>query len=116
MKPFTNEVQCDVSPLEVCDVLLGKPYLWKFHSMYESIPLNVIITLGSKLYRIPKVVPPTTISLISSKQCSKIISHTEKFVFFLIHSQSKGKIMTTSMAPRKGSSTQQNQVDKVMEE
>eukprot|EP00253_Pinus_taeda_P002556 PITA_02556 len=29
IKPFTDEVLCDIAPLEVCDVLLGQPYLWK---------------------------------------------------------------------------------------
>eukprot|EP00253_Pinus_taeda_P024804 PITA_24804 len=29
IKPFTDEVLCDVTPLDVCDVLLGQPYLWK---------------------------------------------------------------------------------------
>jgi hypothetical protein len=29
IKPFKDEVLCDVSPLEVCNVLLGQPYLWK---------------------------------------------------------------------------------------
>jgi hypothetical protein len=28
-KPFKHKVLCDISPLEVCDVLLGQPYLWK---------------------------------------------------------------------------------------
>ena len=27
IKPFNDDVLCDVSPLEVCDVLLGQPYL-----------------------------------------------------------------------------------------
>jgi hypothetical protein len=27
IKPFKDEVLCDVDPLEVCDVLLGQPYL-----------------------------------------------------------------------------------------
>jgi hypothetical protein len=36
IKPFTNEVLCDISPLNVCDVLLGQPYLWKQHVVYES--------------------------------------------------------------------------------
>jgi hypothetical protein len=74
IKPFKDEVLCDISPLEVCDVLLGKPYLWKRHVVYESRPHSVIITLGRQLYRIPEVAPPTTISLISAKQCSKVIS------------------------------------------
>ena len=53
IKPFTNEVLCDISPLDVCDVLLGQPYLWKQHALYESQPHIVIITLGNNLYRIP---------------------------------------------------------------
>jgi len=62
-----NEVLCDVAPLEVCDVFLGQPYLWKCHAVYESIHCIVIITFGKKLYRIPEVAPPTTISFIYAK-------------------------------------------------
>jgi hypothetical protein len=74
IKPFKDEVLCDVAPLEVCDVLLGQPYLWKCHVVYESWPRSVIITLNKKLYRIPEAVPPSVISLIFAKQCRKVIS------------------------------------------
>jgi hypothetical protein len=74
IKPFKDEVLCDVSPLKVCDVLLGQPYLWKCHVIYESRPHSVIITLNRKLYRIPEVVPPSVISLIFAKKCKKVIS------------------------------------------
>jgi hypothetical protein len=74
IKPFKDEVLCDIAPLEVCDVLLGQPYLWKRHVVYESRPHSVIITLGRKLCRISEVAPPTVISLISAKQSSKVIS------------------------------------------
>jgi hypothetical protein len=116
IKPFKDEVLCDVAPLEVCDVILGQPYLWKCHVVYESRPRSVIITLDWKLYRIPEVVPSTAISLISSKQCRKVISQTKNFFFFMIHSQSEWKVATTSMASAIGLSMQQKQVDKVMEE
>jgi hypothetical protein len=89
IKPFKDEVLCDFSPLEVCDVLLGQPYLWKRHVEYESRPRSVIITLNRKLYRIPEAVPPSVISLISAKQCRKVISQTGKFVFFVIPSHNK---------------------------
>jgi hypothetical protein len=36
IKPFKDEVLCDVSPLDDCDVLLGQPYMWKCHVIYES--------------------------------------------------------------------------------
>jgi hypothetical protein len=29
IKPFKDEVLCDISSIEVCDVLLGHSYLWK---------------------------------------------------------------------------------------
>jgi hypothetical protein len=96
IKPLKDEVLCDIDPLEVCDVLLGQPYLWKCHAVYESRPRSVIITLGRQLYRIPEVAPPTVISLISAKKCSKVISQTGKFIFFVIHAHSKQKVVVTS--------------------
>jgi hypothetical protein len=38
IKPFKDEVLCDVSPLKVCNVILGQPYLWKHHVVYDSRP------------------------------------------------------------------------------
>ena len=76
--------------------------------MYESRPRAVIISLNNSLYRIPEVAPPTATSLITTKKGSKLISQTRKFIC-LVHSQSKGKIVATSMTPTKGSSTQQQQ-------
>jgi hypothetical protein len=74
--------------------------------VYESIPCSVIITLGRQLYMIPEVAPPTAISLIYAKQCSKVISQTEKFVFFVIRAHSKQKVATTSMASTQSLSLQ----------
>jgi hypothetical protein len=116
IKPFKDEVLCDIAPLEVCDVLLGQPYLWKCHVVYESRPHSVIITLGRQLYSIPEVTPPTIISLIFVKQCSKVISQTGKFVFFVICAHSKQKVVATSVASTQRLSLQQQQVDRTMEE
>jgi hypothetical protein len=74
IKTFKDELLCDVSPLEVSDVLLDKPSMWKHHVVYESQPRSVIITLGEQLYRIPKVSTIDYVSLISSKQCRKVIA------------------------------------------
>jgi hypothetical protein len=116
IKPFKEKVLCDVSPLEVCNVLFVQPYLWKHHDVYESWPCSVIITLNRKLYRIHEEIPPSVIFLIFAKQCRKVISQTEKFIFFMILSQSDRKIATTSRASVVDLSTQQKKVDKVMEE
>jgi len=84
INPFKDEVLCDASPLEVCNVILGQPYLWKQHNVYVSSPHSVIITFNKKLYRILMVVPYIVISLISPKQCRKVFSHMGKFVLFMI--------------------------------
>jgi hypothetical protein len=82
--PFKDEVECDVSPLEFCDVRLGKPYMWKHHTIYESQPHNVIVTLGGHIYKVPEVAMTSSTSLISKKQCHKVNSQTRKVSLFTI--------------------------------
>jgi hypothetical protein len=106
INPFKYEVLCYIYPLEVCDVLLGKPYLWMQHALYESRPRSVIITLGRQLYIIKEVALPTAISLISTKQCSKVISQNENFVFFVIRAHSKYKVSATSVTSTQSLSLQ----------
>jgi hypothetical protein len=106
IKPFKDEVLCVVVPLKFCDVLLGQPYLWKHHVVYESRSHSVIIILNRKLYRIPEAVPPSVISLISTKQCRKVISQMGKFVFFVIRSKNKKNITATSRVSTTDLSTQ----------
>ena len=91
-----DEVLCDVSPLFVDDVLLGQPYLWRRHVVYESRPHDVIITLGNNLYKILEVVPPLAISLTTAKKRNKIVSETRKFICITIFPQDKKNIMATT--------------------
>jgi hypothetical protein len=107
--PFKDEVLCDVAPLDVCDVLLGQPYMWKHHAIYESRPRSVIVTLGGHLYRIPEVVP----TIVSPKKCRKVVSHTAKFSFFTICSKGEQKDIATTTVSPPAPSIQQKQVDKV---
>jgi len=94
VEPFIDELLYNVTPLGVCDVLLGQEYLWKQHAMYESSPRAIIVTLGNNLYMIQEVAPPTTISFVTAKQCSKFIFKTEKFVFLMIAMTSKQGLST----------------------
>jgi hypothetical protein len=85
---------CDVSPLEVFDVLLGQPYMLKHHVVYESRPRSIIVTLGGHLYRIPQVVPTTVLK----KQCHEVISHTTKFKLFTILEEGEHNDIATIVA------------------
>jgi hypothetical protein len=80
IQPFKDEVLCDVVPLDVYDVLLGKPYMLKRHAVYESRPYSVIVSMGGHLYRTPEVVSTT----VPPKKFRKVVSHTTKFIFFTI--------------------------------
>ena len=66
------------------------------------------------MYRIPEVPPLAAISLVTAKQCSKLISQTRKFVFLMIHPQGKRK--TVAMTSRQGPTTRKQQMDKFVEE
>lgn len=88
--------------------------MWKRHAVYESRPHVVIVTFGNKLYRILEVAPPTAISLITAKQCSKLISKTGKFVFLMIRPHGKKKMV--AMASRQDPFARQLQMDKVVKE
>jgi len=94
IQPFKDEVLCGVSPLDVCDVLLGQPYLWRRHVVYESWPRSVIVTLGVHIYRIPEVVP----TIVPPKQFHKVVSHTAIFIFFTIYSKGEQKDNATTTA------------------
>jgi hypothetical protein len=83
---------CDVSPLDVCDVFLGQPYMWTHHVVYESRPCSVIISLGGQLYRISEVV----LTIAPPKQCRKVISHTTKFILFTLCSKDAQNTTTTT--------------------
>jgi hypothetical protein len=109
IQPFKDEVLCDVSPLDACDALLGQPYMWKLHDIYESRPHSVIVTLGGCLYRIPKVVP----TIITPKKFRKVVSHTTKFSFFTICSKGEQKDIATTTASAQAPSIQQKKVNKV---
>jgi hypothetical protein len=66
------------------------------------------------LYKIPEVPLLATISLVTAKQCSKLISKTRKFVFLMLRPQGKKKTVATTS--KQGSSARQQQMDKVVEE
>ena len=77
-------------------------------------PGLLFFTLGNKLYKIPEVALPTAVSLITTKQCSKLISKTGMFVFLMICPQGKKKLV--AMTSRQGPSARQLQMDKVVKE
>jgi hypothetical protein len=89
-------------------VLLGQPYMWRRHVVYESRPRSVIVTLGGHLYRIPKVVLTT----VPPKKCCNVVSHIAKFSFFTICAKGEQKDTATTTALSQAPSIQEKLVDK----
>ena len=90
-------------------MLLGQPYMWRRHVVYESQPCSVIVTLGSHLYIILEVVPTN----VPPKKCCKVVSHNRKFIFSTICSKGEQKDTAATTASAKAPSIQQMQVEKV---
>ena len=86
-----------MAPLEVYDVLLGQPYMWKRHAVYESWPRSFIVTLGGKLYKILETIAPKKVS-----QGRNISSHIRKLFLFTIASEGEHKIIETSTPSAQG--------------
>jgi hypothetical protein len=90
--------------------------MWKCHVFYESMPHNVIITLGDQLYRVLEAVSNTAVSLIFVKQCKNVVSQTERFFLCMVRSKCESKVTGTTKTFAQGLSTQQQQVDGIVEE
>ena len=88
----------------------------KCHVLYEFRPRSVIITLGKKLYSTPETLSTIAVSLITPKQCGKVISQRGKFLLFMVHSEGDEKVIATSIASRNNPSMQQKQVDTIVED
>jgi hypothetical protein len=90
--------------------------MWKFHVVYEYRPRSFIITLGDQLYRVPEAVPNNAVSLISVKQCRKVVSQTKRFFLCMLRSEGGWKVIATAKTFARGLSTQQQHVDRIVEE
>jgi hypothetical protein len=66
------------------------------------------------MYRIPEIESPTTISLVTTNQCNKLISKTKNFFFLLICPHGKNNII--AMTSRQVPSARQQHMDKVLDE
>jgi hypothetical protein len=69
--------------------------MWKRHFIYESRPCSVV----------SEAVPTTAVSLISAKQCKKVVSQTDRFVLFMVWLEGERKVTATEKTSARGLST-----------
>jgi len=62
-----------------------------------------------------KVVLTTRNSLILEMKCQKIVSHTHKFILFMVQLEGEQKVIVTNITSSQALSTEQEHVDKLVE-
>ena len=76
IKPFEDEVLCDVQPFSVANALFEKPYLWDRHGTYQSQPQKVIVKIWNQWYDILERKPTSIlVVMITAKQTKNLINH-----------------------------------------
>lgn len=103
-----------MAPLDVCDVLLGQPYMYQQHGVYESRPRSVTIRLGEQKYQIPEVSPAYTASLISAKQCKRLVAKTGTFILLMIRSEEERKLVYNSHAITNTTTLKKRSMDQIL--
>ena len=75
--PFIDTVICDVSPMDCCDLLLGKLYQFDRHATYDSVPNTYKLRKDQKTYimtsssRTGSSAPISTLTLVSDPEASR---------------------------------------------
>ncbi|XP_031493251.1 uncharacterized protein LOC116259531 [Nymphaea colorata] len=81
---FIDEVICDVVPLDVCQVVLGNPYLWLRDGHYHRRAQEYELTKDGKQFVITRdhIAPPT--DLMTAEQVKRVVNACQRFVLLLV--------------------------------
>lgn len=88
--------------------------MYQRHGIYESCPRSVTIKLGGHKYRILEVSPAHSASLISAKQCRKLIAQIGTFVLLIIRPEGERKLVYNSHTTMNTSTQQQRSMDQIV--
>ena len=116
IKPFEEEVICDMPPLSIADTLFEKPYLWDRHGTYQSRPQKVIVKIQNQWYNIPDRQPTSMVSMISSKQTKNLRNHAQNFALIMIKPQHSRNTAAMIWLTDQCNSQQKQQIKNILEE
>ena len=71
---------CDVVPLDVCQVILGNPYLWDRDAIYERKAQKNTFTKDGQRFVIRAASLPPEASLVVATQAKRLVNACKKFV------------------------------------
>ena len=82
---YVDTVVCDVVPLDVCQVILGSPYLWDRDAVLFRKEQRYELTKDGRSFEIQAISSPIeSSSLISATQAKRMVNASKKFVLLMI--------------------------------
>jgi hypothetical protein len=88
IEPMMDEVLCDVVPLDACELLLGKPYIYGRDAQYKVFPHEFRLKKGGKTFVLKESLPPKeALAIVSAKQAGKCIKQTGAYALFIVRPQ-----------------------------
>jgi len=83
-----DEVLCDVVPLDACELLLGKPYIYYRDAQSKVKPHEFRLKKGGKTFVLKEYLPPKeALAIVSAKQAGKCIKQTGAYALFIVRPQ-----------------------------
>lgn len=106
---YIDEVTCDVVPLDVCQVILGNPYLWDRYAIYDRRAQKYTLTKDDQQFVIRAVELLQEPNLVPATQAKRLVNACGKFVLLMIRprEEQSGPVCLVSLAARQHQDVEQ---------
>ncbi|KAM1507546.1 hypothetical protein TB2_016612 [Malus domestica] len=95
---YIDEVTCEVVHLDVCQVILGSPYLWDRDAIhYRRLRKYRLVKDGNE-FHINACKPQSTDNLLTANQAKRLVNSCGRFVLLMIRPQNKSSRVVTLTA------------------
>ncbi|XP_061988451.1 uncharacterized protein LOC133706921 [Rosa rugosa] len=84
---YIDEVTCEVVPLDVCQVILGSPYLWDRDAIHYRRLRKYRLVKDGKEFHINACKPQSTDNLLTANQAKRLVNSCARFVLLMIRPQ-----------------------------
>lgn len=84
---YIDEITCKVVPLDICQVILGNPYLWDKDAVYFRRAQKYQLEKDEKRYIVHKNQTHRMVELVTACQARRMVNASQKFVLLMIRSK-----------------------------
>ena len=90
-REFIDEVECDVVPLDVCEVVMGSPYMWDRDVIFLRRANQWKLVKEGKTYLINAYKGKEKISLLLANQAKHLINGSQRLMMLVKRPREKKK-------------------------